>query len=160
LASDTANSIDMWRHAWLESESAFGTTFDISVLLEPTSPLRRAADIAQTVEAMLECNSSAAATVSITPAHYTPHKTLTVSDGGCIGYYLPTGASHSLRQTIPRYYHRNGICYAVRRPTLLEQKQILTTDCQAVIIERPVVNIDEPFDLKFAEFLISAEQKN
>lgn len=155
LAGDLATSVDMWRHAWLASEDAFGVRFDISVLLEPTSPMRRAQDVERTVRTMLEGGHAAAATVSRTPAHYTPHKTLTISGEGMIGFFLPAGARHSLRQTIPPYYHRNGICYAVLRETLVDRGVILDESCQAVVIERDVVNIDDPFDLKLAEFLFS-----
>ena len=92
----------------------------------------------------------AAATVSQTPAHYTPHKTLTVEDG-TIGFYLEGGAGYSLRQSIPNYFHRNGICYCVTREALMEAGEILEQDCAAVIIDRPVVNIDEPFDFELAQ---------
>ena len=132
-------------------------TFDISVLLEPTSPMRRADDITHTVDLLLDGNHAAAATVSPTPAHFTPHKTLEVDVGGRIGFYLPTGAQHALRQTIPSYYHRNGLCYALRRKTLVEDGHILEDDCAAVIVDRPIVNIDEPFELELAEWLLARE---
>jgi CMP-N-acetylneuraminic acid synthetase len=71
LASDTASSADMWRHAWLASEAHFGRRFDVSLLLEPTSPLRRADDLAATMAALVDGGHRSAATVSRTPAHYT-----------------------------------------------------------------------------------------
>jgi CMP-N-acetylneuraminic acid synthetase len=159
LAGDLATSIDMWRHAWLASEEHYGQRFDVSILLEPTSPLRRAEDLTATVTALLEGDHKAAATVSPAPAHFTPHKCLTVSDGR-IGFYHAEGAKHSIRQTIPDYYFRNGICYALRRRTLMEEGTILGNDCAAVIIERPIVNIDEPFDLELAEFLLKRESQS
>lgn len=157
LSGDQAGSVDMWRHAWMACESYYGRRFDISILLEPTSPLRRAEDVKQTVQALLEGHHKAAATVSRTPAHYTPHKTLTVDDAGLIGFYHDHGAHFAIRQRIPDYYHRNGICYAVTRETLVDQGQILEEDCKAVFIERPVVNIDDPFDLELAEWLLRRE---
>ncbi len=155
LSGDRATSVDMWRHAWTASEEAFGMTFDVSVLLEPTSPLRTAEDVTRTVDTLIEGGHAAAATVSPTPAHFTPHKTLTVDDAGHIGFYLATGAQHALRQTIPPYYHRNGLCYALRRKTLVDDGHILEDGCAAVIVERPIVNIDEPFELELAEWLLS-----
>jgi CMP-N,N'-diacetyllegionaminic acid synthase len=158
ISGDLATSVDMWRHAWLSSEEYYGMRFDISILLEPTSPLRTGDDIVATVAALIDSGSKAAATVSPAPAHFTPQKCLTVV-GGRIGFYHAAGASHSIRQTIPDYYFRNGICYALRRQTLVDEGKVLGDDCIAVVIERPVVNIDEPFDLELAEFLLQREKR-
>ena len=158
LAGDLATSVDMWRHAWLTCEEHYGTRFDASVLLEPTSPLRRPEDVESTLSALLEGDYLAAATVSRAPAHFTPHKCLTVDQQGFIGFYLEGGARFSVRQKIPgSYYYRNGVCYAVKRETVVDRRQILEERCAAVVIERPLVNIDEPFDLELAEFLLSRE---
>lgn len=158
LSGDLANSIDMWRHAWLEAERHYGMRFDVSVLLEPTSPLRRAQDITDTVELLLGGDYKSAATVSPAPAHFTPHKCLTVNDG-MIGFYHDAGAKHSIRQTIPTYYFRNGICYAVFRETLVDDGKILGDRSAAQIIDRHIVNIDDAFDLELAEFLFEREAK-
>lgn len=159
LAGDKSNSIEMWRQVWLTSEDYFGVRFDYSLLLEPTSPLRNSADVERTMCALTENNHEAAATFSRTPAHYTPHKTLTIDQVGIVGFYLPEGARHSLRQSIPPYYHRNGICYAVRRDTLVERGTIIESNCAAVLIDRHVVNIDEMIDLKLAEFLLTEQKR-
>ena len=155
LSGDTATSVDMWRHAWLQSEQHYGQRFDASVLLEPTSPLRTKEDVEHTIGTLVEKRCGAVATVSPTPAHFTPHKMLTVSSEGSIGFYLEGGARYALRQGIPANYHRNGLCYAVTRQHLVEEGLILERNAAAVIIERPVVNIDEPFELELAEWLLS-----
>lgn len=160
LASDFATSVDMWKHAWLNAEKHYGMRFDISTLLEPTSPLRREEDIVRTVSALLGGDHLAAATVSKAPAHFTPHKCLTVDSRGCIGFYLEEGARFSIRQKIPTYYFRNGVCYAVKRETLIDKGLILEEGCAAVVIDRPLVNIDEPFDLELAEFLIKRDSSD
>jgi CMP-N-acetylneuraminic acid synthetase len=153
LAGDMAGSVDMWRHAWLESEAHFREQFDISILLEPTSPLRRPEDITRTLEALIESGSDAVATFSRAPAHFTPHKCLTVDEKGIIGFYHKHGRHFSIRQKIPDYYFRNGICYAIKRHTLIDKGMIIEENCKAVIIDRPVVNIDDDHDLEIAEFL-------
>jgi len=158
LSGDLANSIDMWRHAWLESERHYRMRFDISVLLEPTSPMRRAEDVRDTVELLLAGNYKSAATVTPAPAHFTPHKCLTVNDG-LIGFYHEAGAKHSIRQTIPTYYFRNGICYAVTRHTLVDEGKIIGDQSAAQVIDRHIVNIDDAFDLELAEFLFQREAK-
>ncbi len=158
FATDMASSIDMWRHAWLESENHFGLRFDISILLQPTSPLRRADDVTRTVDAMVAGDHKAAATVSPLPGHFTPQKCLTVDDKGIINFYLDDGADYANRQTIPDYYHRNGVCYAVTRETLVDDGHIVEDDCVAVPVEGFVVNIDEPFELELAEFMLAREE--
>ena len=157
LSGDTATSVSVWRHAWLAAEQHYRTGFDISVLVEPTSPLRRPEDIDRTARLLIRSKAGCAATVSPTPAHFTPEKTLTVSDGGDIGFFLESSTHHSLRQGIPRYYHRNGLCYAATRQHLVEEGLILEKNAAAVIVDRPVVNIDEPFELEVAAWLISGE---
>ena len=153
LASDRARSTDMWKHAWLASEDHFEEKYDISILLEPTSPLRRPEDIQTTIKTLIENDCNAAATFSRAPAHFTPHKCLTLDDNGIIGFYHEHGRQFSIRQKIPDYYFRNGICYAVKRRTLLEKEMIIEENCKAVVIERPVVNIDDLHELEYAEFL-------
>ena len=133
--------------------------FDISILLEPTSPLRRPEDIERTVAALLKGDHLAAATISKAPAHFTPHKCLTIDDRGDVGFYLKDGALYSIRQKIPAYYFRNGVCYAVKRETVVDRGLILEERCAAVVIDRPLVNIDEPFDLELTEFLLIKEKE-
>ena len=157
LSSDQARSSDMWKHAWLASEDHFNQTFDISILLEPTSPLRRPEDILATVDTLVESGCDAAATFSRAPAHFTPHKCLTLDDNGIIGFYHEEGSNFSIRQKIPQYYYRNGICYAVKRRTLVEKELIIEENCKAVIIDRPVVNIDDLHELAYAEFLLQKD---
>jgi CMP-N-acetylneuraminic acid synthetase len=158
LSSDTATSVDMWRHAWLAAEEHYGKRFDLSVLLEPTSPLRRPEDVERTLHALIDAGAPAAATVSRMPAHYSPHKTLKINDKGEICFYLESGAKHSLRQGIPAYYHRNGLCYAVTRDHLVDEGCIIDRGAVAVVIDRHVVNIDEMFELELAEWLLEREK--
>ncbi|KHF25374.1 CMP-N-acetylneuraminic acid synthetase [Solemya velum gill symbiont] len=155
LAGDSSTSVDMWKHAWLASEAEYNMTFDISVLLEPTSPLRTSQDVTNTVRLLLDGEYQAAATVSKTPAHFTPEKTLTINTDGAINLYINDGSDYSLRQKIPSYYHRNGICYASRRESLIKRGNIIENHCAALIIDRPVVNIDEPYELELANWLES-----
>jgi len=154
LANDTSSSLDMWRHAWLNSENIKESKFDISILLEPTSPLRTSDDIKNCVSKLIKYNYEGVITVSLMPAHYRPQKTLKINNNGSIGFYLPRDDSYTPRQKIPPYYYRNGICYAVTREKLIQDKVLLDETFYAMVINREVVNIDEPFDLDLAEFLI------
>ncbi len=156
LADDVASSDDMWRHAWHAAEDHYGQQFDVSLLLEPTSPLRQPADLTATMAALFGGAYHGAATVSPTPAHYAPQKTLTVNEGR-VGFLLEEGARTARRQDVPQLYHRNGLCYALHRAPFLDGAPIFDDACAAVIVERPVANIDEPFELELAEWLLERQ---
>jgi CMP-N-acetylneuraminic acid synthetase len=159
LATDRATAIDTWRHAWLASEEHFGERFDLSVLLEPTSPLRRAEDVEAALAKLVESGARAVATVSRTPGHFTPERSLRIEESGRLAPYLADGLRHTARQTIPPYYHRNGLAYAVTRESLVDEGNLMQRDCVALVIERDVVNVDEPIDLEFAAFLLDRESR-
>ena len=159
LASDAAGAAETWRHAWLEAERLHGRRYDLSVWLQPTSPMRQPDDVERTVAAMVDGGHAAAATVSRVPGHHTPQKTFTIDPGGVMHFYLAEGARHTSRQSIPPYYTRNGHCYAVRRDTLVDRLHIVEEDCRAVVIDRFIVNIDDPVELEIAEWALAREAR-
>jgi len=78
-----------------------------------------------------------------------------LNEKGYISFYIgKEGENFSLRQKIPQYYHRNGICYAVTRDHLFNKGSIIE-GALAIIIDRVTVNIDNDFDLMLAEYLLS-----
>ncbi len=158
FATDAAGSAGMWRHAWLESERHYGRTFDCSVLLQPTTPLRLAADVERTVDALITGGHRAAMTVSPLPAHYAPGKCLVIAEDGRVAAALGGPAGPVARQALPQVYWRNGSCYAVRRKTLVDDGLIVEEDCVGVVLDGFQVNIDEPVDLELAEFLFARRQ--
>ena len=158
LATDTSTSVAVWKHAWLSAEQEYNTHFDISVLLEPTSPLRIPDDIELTVETLTTNNCSAAVTISKIPADNTPPKTLLIREKGYLAGFLKGGFEYN-SHNFPDYYCLNGICYAVKRKTLLENGCIVEENCLPIIIGRDIVNIDEFIDLEFADYLLSKSNK-
>ena len=59
------------------------------------------------------------------------------------------------RQQLPPVYIRSGDLYIARRAVVMEQGQMVGAHCRAIIIpaER-AVNIDTPFDLLRAEYIL------
>ena len=157
LASDTANPSEMWRHAWLESERCFGERFDVSLLLQPTTPLRLPAEVERTVATLIEGRHQAAATVCRVPADFLPDRCLTLGEDGRLRFFLPQGAGVTRRQDAAPLYYRDGTCYARTRRSLVEAGRDVEEDCAAVVIHHFVVNIDEPFELELAEFVLSRQ---
>ena len=150
LASDEASSIDTWRHAWLESENFYGVQFDVSVLLEPSSPNRTASDIDAAVDLLQKERADSVITVSDLDAHNAPEKLLQIDSTGRLRHFWSEKKHVSRRQDVGRYYVRNGICYVVTRDLLTQKNQIFSTSTIPMIISRQVINIDTAHDLLLA----------
>lgn len=153
LASDLASGYAVWRHALFDAEARTGRTFDLSVLMQPTSPFRRAKDVEACADLVVGGEFESAVTVSPTPAHFTPEKTMTLTSSGVLKPYLSTEQFQPTRQFIPPYYHLNGICYAARREVITDQEHVFGDRTGALVIDRQLVNIDDPYDLELARWL-------
>ncbi|WP_022948359.1 acylneuraminate cytidylyltransferase family protein [Methylohalobius crimeensis] len=151
LATDTALGVDVWRHGWLAAEDHYGCRFDLSLYLQPTTPLRTPEQIARTVETLWSGPFEAATTIAPVPGHFVPEKILRLDDQGRVQPYLEKFVSN--RQTASRYYYRTGACYAAWREAVVERRQIVESACAGVVIDEYTANIDDPIDLAFAEFL-------
>jgi CMP-N-acetylneuraminic acid synthetase len=153
LAGDTSKSVDVWRHALIEAEKYYNTTFDISILLEPTSPFREPRHVEEVVKKLVDGDYNSVLTVSETDSKSHPLKQMVIKDNH-VGYYDDAGKDIIVRQRLTPVYHRNGVAYAVTRKCLVEQKTIIGSNASAVIIDEPLVNIDTEQDLKRAQFLL------
>ncbi len=158
LSGDKTSSIEAMTHAHLEAEKYYGKTFDIHLIIEPTSPMRKPEDIIKTIESLVLNDTDSVVTVSKVDTKYHPKKILKCVDDK-LRYFDSGGAEITSRQQLTgEYYYRNGICYALKRSTLIDKKLIFTDNTVPVIIERPIVNIDTIEDLHWAEFLITKSE--
>lgn len=146
LSGDRVSDVDVLIHALQTMETMDDTRYDLVVMLQPTSPLRRPSDIKQLLDLLIETGADSALTVSLTDLKFHPLKQLTLDDGR-VEYFDAAGANIIARQQLRSTYHRNGVGYAVTRECLLEQSAVIGADCRALIIDRPVLNIDTPSDL-------------
>jgi CMP-N-acetylneuraminic acid synthetase len=154
LAGDAAGAVETWQHAVLESEREFGRMFDLLLLVEPTSPLREPEDLERTVHELVAHDAESAVTVSAIDAKCHPLKVFRI-DRDRLEFYEPAGAGITTRQQLEQLYARNGVCYAVTRRQLLDRHLILTEGTRAIVIDRPIVNIDGPLDVLLAQALFA-----
>ena len=139
-------------HAHEEMERLDQTTYDIIIMLQPTSPGRTPDHVRQCIAHLVSGGFDAVWTVSETDSKAHPLKQLTISGSGSLDYYDPAGAAIIARQQLKPVYHRNGIAYAITRQCLIEQKSIMGKKPGAVIIAGPLANIDTEFDLELANY--------
>lgn len=153
ISGDFIGDLDVLTHALQASEEIDGRRYDIVVMLQPTSPLRTAAQVSATIRMLVEGNWDSVWTVSPSDSKAHPLKQLKVADGA-MDYYDPAGSQIIARQQMGTVYHRNGIAYALKRECLLGQRTIKGQRSGALIIEGHHVSIDTEWDFKLVEFVL------
>lgn len=156
ISGDRIGDWDVLAHALIETEQLDGVTYDIIVMLQPTSPLRRPDHVQATIEMLVNGNWDAVWTLSETDSKGHPLKQLTLTDGE-IDYYDPAGSSIVARQQLRPVYHRNGIAYAITRECLLNQRGIKGRKTGGLILEGNFVSIDTEWDIDLVEFIMRRE---
>lgn len=154
LSGDRIGDWDVLTHALHEMEARDGVVYDVVLMLQPTSPSRTAAHVRDCLAKLAAGGFDSVWTVSETDSKGHPLKQFTIAAGDAMDYYDPAGARIIARQQLTPVYHRNGICYAITRQCLIEQKSIKGARCGALVIDGPVINIDTEYDLALADFLI------
>lgn len=145
-------------HALTEMEKLDAVTYDVVIMLQPTSPGRTPEHVTATMEHLVKGGFDAVWTLSETDSKAHPLKQLNVSPEGGLSYYDPAGEKIIARQQLTPVYHRNGIAYAITRDCLVDQKSIMGAKPGAVVVEGNLPNIDTELDLDWANFLIARDK--
>jgi CMP-N-acetylneuraminic acid synthetase len=126
------------------------------VLLQTTSPFRRAEHIDAAIERLLSSGADTVVSVVEVPHQFTPGSLLRL-DGDRL---LPDGETHGplRRQDKPRLYARNGpAVLAVRTEVLLGARVLYGGDTRGLVMSRAdSIDIDDAFDLEVAQLLCAA----
>lgn len=149
LAADNSSSLDVVLDAL---DRAPG--FDIVVLLQPTSPLRRADDIDSAIRLCLE--KEAPACVSVCEVEKSPYWMYTRDSEARLYPLLSMPSRATRRQDLPRVHVLNGAIYVSRVDILRRERAFVVEG--TVGYEMPKdrsVDIDTELDLLFAEYLLS-----
>jgi N-acylneuraminate cytidylyltransferase/CMP-N,N'-diacetyllegionaminic acid synthase len=156
LAQDDSTSIDTVLHALDQLPS-----YDSVLLLQPTSPLRRTADIDDCLELATRARFPSLASVTEADAH--PHWIYRLEDSADAGRaafgakLLPyvVGPTATRRQDLPPAYVLNGALYFANVEWLRLTRAFVHTDTRAFVMERAhSLDIDTPLDWRIAESLL------
>lgn len=158
LSTDTSTSISVVQHAidFLFSEGIQES--DYILLLQPTSPLRDDTDIKNVVD--IAQSKHAEAVVSVTEAHFHPHKALVVTPHGKLQRYFTNKYDNVRRQDLPLAYVENGAIYLNRISLFLKEKTFLPQNKTFPYIMPPdrSMDIDTLWDLHLAELIIKEKK--
>ena len=150
LAQDETPMLPVVRHA-LETLDAAGWHADLIVLLQPTSPRRRAEHIRTAVETLRTTRADSVVTVVELPLDTSPDYVMRI-ENGVLRPFLPEGARMTRRQDARRAYRREGTVYAFWRSTLDRFGNIYGDDCRPLVLDpSESLSIDTPADWEEAE---------
>jgi CMP-N,N'-diacetyllegionaminic acid synthase len=157
LSGDRIGDLEVLVNALEEMEGIDAVTYDIIVMLQPTSPLRTADHVTSTLRKLIDENWDSVWTVSETDSKSHPLKQLTISDETeALDYYDPNGGQVIARQQLGKLYHRNGAAYAIRRDCLLEQGTIKGARTGALVMDGEFVSIDTEWDFRLVDFILAS----
>lgn len=152
ISGDRIGDRDVLHHALIEAEAVDGTTYDVVIMLQPTSPLRTEENITDCITTLVEGKWDAVWTVSATDLSFHPRKQLTLDAEGRLGFFVSGGEAIVARQELTPVFHRNGVCYALKRELLLNSEGIWAPEkTTAVVIPGHHISIDTPEDLLAVE---------
>lgn len=154
LATDTAGKLPAIQHCVEEAERVSGSTFDVVVDLDATSPLRSVQDIQSAVKLLEE--STVSNVVTGTRARRSPYFNLVEldQDGGVrLSKSLPVPVVR--RQDAPQCYDLNASIYVWQREVLRNCCTVLGPGTRLFVMpEERSIDIDSELDFIIVEFLM------
>ena len=129
---------------------------DVLVLLQPTSPFRRAEHIDAAVDLLLGSGADSVVSVIAVPHQFTPSSLLRLDGDRLVPW--GEGPQPTRRQDKPQLFARNGpAVVAVHTRVLREQRSLYGADTRPLVMARDdSLDVDDAFDLELAGLLMAA----
>jgi CMP-N-acetylneuraminic acid synthetase len=154
LARDDSPHIDTLLHAldWIEAQGQ--RLPDYVLTLQPTSPLRTAADI--DAAAAIAAARRPDAVIGVCPAERHPCLLRTLGRSGELRPLAESPVAYPRRQDLPAAYGVNGAIYINSTLSLRKDRTLFPENALAYVMPRErSLDIDEPLDLAIAALLLT-----
>ncbi|MDA9404082.1 acylneuraminate cytidylyltransferase family protein [Bradyrhizobium sp. CCBAU 45389] len=154
MATDTAPKLPAIRHCLEQAMARTGTTPEIFVDLDVTSPLRLASDITGAVALLRE--SGTRNVITGAPARRSPYFNLVEQrTDGSVGLSKSANPPITRRQDAPRCFDMNASIYVWRVASFLEQPAVFYPDTRLFEMpEERSIDIDSDLDFALVELLL------
>ncbi|NQZ56577.1 MAG: acylneuraminate cytidylyltransferase family protein [Lentisphaeraceae bacterium] len=150
MATDNSGSYEYIMHA-IEHYEKKGRHYDAIVLLQPTSPLRRADQLKSMLQ---DFSTDMDMMVSVQEARHNPVCVSFIEDEkGCLSRLFKEEST--LRQEVPVVYEYNGAFYIMNVQSLKQGSYNEFKDIRKFVMDEvSSLDIDTPLDWGFAEFIM------
>lgn len=154
LATDTVSTWDAVKEV-LAFYKDQGRDFDAVALLQPTSPLRTAADIQAGFALMNEKNANAI--IGVCEMDHSPLWANTLPEDGSLNGFIRPEVAKAPRQSLAPYYRINGALYLLKTAHLLQAEALYEDRGFALIMDKThSVDIDDQLDFTIAEAILKS----
>jgi CMP-N,N'-diacetyllegionaminic acid synthase len=154
LASDHATRSEVIRHTIEFYEQELNKKFDYVVFLQPTSPLRNAKHIDESIEYMFvkKCD----AIVSVCEVDHPIHWSGVLPEDKSMSKFLDNAAVQSRSQDLEKYYRLNGAIYICNVQKFLEEDCVFLKEniFAFEMSQEKSVDIDTALDFKVSKILM------
>lgn len=156
LATDTASTYDVIRHA-LEYCTQQNSSYEYTVLLEPTSPLRAVGDIDAVIARLHENRQRFDSIVTLGEVGEHPSIMKRI-EGLAVQPFVPQLQQTTRRQDNTPAYFPYGVAYAAKTDQLLAQNTFYMTRCMGFALQRyQNYEIDDIYDFVCVEAVMKHE---
>lgn len=154
LATDKASSYDVIGHA-LQQFALQGQSFDILLLLQPTSPFRECELLGRALKLCIA--NGGAPVVGFAPARSHPSWSFTLDGEGHPHAVLDANGVMQRSQDLPPVYEVNGNFYVIGVQEFARNPTFFTDTTRALVMEdrRLGIDIDDEFDWLVAQAVAS-----
>lgn len=159
LATDKTPMLPVLLHALNTVEKEQNTCFDLVVLLQVTSPLRKSEDVDSVIN-MFEDDPELEGVISVVEIQDKHPALMYTLDSNRQMHSLLAQQETANRQEMPPVYYRNGCIYAVRPQAMIKENSIMVKNKKAYIMPAEWhANIDEEDDFVHTETLLKQWKK-
>ncbi len=160
LATDTASSFSVLKHAitFLKKKENWKT--DIVVLLQPTTPFRTGKLIDKAIRMLIK-NKKVDAVMAIRKPDYPPYWMMNLKNGNRLKSLIKNGNKFLSRQQTPTVYQPAGSVYALRKKFLFSINSLLPQGktLGLKVSKEESINIDSQIDFLVAKTLFNLKRK-
>ncbi len=157
-SGDSSSSWDVVREVLSKYESV-GETFDVCVLLQPTSPMRNSVNIQEAYKLFTEKNAKSLS--SVTEVDHPVQWCFRLNESHSMEEFSKSPYKDSRRQELEKNYRENGAIYIVKTEDICNPEfEFYTPECFAYVMDRSrSIDIDTMQDFLIAEVLMGMEER-
>ena len=151
LSQIKSEILSAWQHSILTLKEEKNLSFDYSILVEPTCPLRRSSSLDNSIKKTINNKLDYLITVSKVEKKFHPQKQFNIKKND-LTPYIKNNDNIINRQELNYTYSKNGVAYVASIDKLFKTYTLNFNKLGYYKINYPTINIDNKEDFKLAKY--------